>query len=142
MAPLEPPSTRVLLVDDTAPVRESLRTVLGLAGGIEIVGEAANGQAAIDQALRLRPQVVVMDLEMPVLDGYEATRQIKRLCPACRVVALTIHAGEAEQQRALAAGVDVFVAKGAPLVALVEAICAAPTAAAGPTAAAAPTREP
>jgi DNA-binding NarL/FixJ family response regulator len=116
----------VLLVDDTAAVRESLRTLLGLAGGLEIVGEAADGLVAIRQAKELQPQVIVMDLEMPVLDGYEATRQIKRLCPACRVVALTIHAGPAQREAARAAGVDAFVAKGEPLAVLIEAIRATP----------------
>ena len=77
---------------------------------------------AISQAEALRPDVVVVDLEMPVMDGYEAARQIKTHCPACRVVALTVHAGEAERQRTFLAGVDAFVVKGASLETLVQAI--------------------
>jgi DNA-binding NarL/FixJ family response regulator len=112
-----------------AHVREGLRTVLTLAGDIEIVGEARDGLEAVDQAQRLRPDVAVMDLEMPVMDGYEATRRIKAVCPACRVVALTIHAGEAERRSALAAGIDAFIVKGAPVETLVHAVCAGPRAA-------------
>jgi DNA-binding NarL/FixJ family response regulator len=63
-----------------------------------------------------------MDLEMPVMDGYEATRQIKSQNPACRVIALTIHDYEAARQRAAQAGVDAFIVKGAPVEMLVRAI--------------------
>ena len=125
MTGLDRPSIRVLIVDDMAQVRQDLRTVLTLAGDIEIVGEAGDGLEAVGQAQALRPEVVVMDLEMPVMDGYEATRRIKALCPACRVVALTIHAGEAERQKALQAGMADVVVKGAPLEVLLRAIWAA-----------------
>jgi DNA-binding NarL/FixJ family response regulator len=123
----------VLIVDDVAQVRQSLRTVLTLAGDIEIVGEAGDGLEAIGQAQALRPEVVVMDLEMPVMDGYEATRRIKAVCPACRVVALTIHAAEAERQQALQAGMADVVVKGAPLEVLLRAIWAAAADGGAPT---------
>ncbi len=92
-------SIRVLIVDDMAQVRHDLCTVLPLAGQaaglqIEVVGEAANGQEAIQCATALEPDVVLMDLEMPVMGGYEATRQIKTHSPDCRVIALTIHGDE------------------------------------------------
>lgn len=116
---------RVLIVDDVLQVRQELRGLLPLAGELEVVGEAANGLEAISQAEALRPDVMVMDLEMPVLDGYEATRRIKVVCPACRVVALTIHAGEAERQQALQAGMADVVVKGSPLEVLLRAIWAA-----------------
>ena len=67
---------RVLIVDDLARVRRGLRTILQLADGLEVVGEAANGREAVQMAEQLNPDVVVMDLEMPELDGFEATRQI------------------------------------------------------------------
>jgi DNA-binding NarL/FixJ family response regulator len=113
---------RVLIVDDSEQVRRDLRLFLTLTGGLEIVGEAKNGLEAVQLAERLRPQVVLMDLQMPILDGYEATRQIKALQPACRVIALTIHVGEVERQQALQAGMEVVVVKGAPLDLLLQAI--------------------
>jgi DNA-binding NarL/FixJ family response regulator len=106
---------RVLIVDDMDRVRQDLRTFLTLAGDIRIVGEASNGLDAIRLVASLSPQVVLMDLEMPVLDGYDATRRIKALAPACRIIALTIYDGEAEQERAFQAGVDDFITKGPSL---------------------------
>jgi DNA-binding NarL/FixJ family response regulator len=113
---------RVLIVDDMERVRQDLRTFLTLAGDIEIVGEASNGREAAHLAEALQPQVILMDLEMPVMDGYEATRQIKTLQPACRVIVLSIHADSSVQARAIRAGADDFVAKGAPLETLLAAI--------------------
>ena len=120
-------SIRVLIVDDMAQVRQDLRTVLPLAGEaaglqIEVVGEASDGQEAIQRAAALEPDVVLMDLEMPVMGGYEATRQIKGRWPSCRVIALTMHGYEAARQQALQAGVDGFIVKGAPVETLVQAI--------------------
>lgn len=113
---------RVLIVDDVEQVREDLSTFLTLTGNIEVVGEAGNGLEAVRLVEALHPQVVLMDLEMPVLDGYEATRQIKRSQPACRIIILTIHGGEAEQKRAMQAGADDFISKGPSLKSLMEAI--------------------
>ena len=113
---------RVLIADDMPQVRQDLRTLLPLAGNIEIAGEAANGQAAIEQAATLQPDVILMDLEMPIVDGCEATRQIKARHPASRIIALTIHADAATRQTADRAGVDEFVEKGAPLGTLLQAI--------------------
>jgi len=117
---------RVLIVDDSPQVRQELRTLLTLAGDIEIVGEAADGLEAIRLAEALQPEVVLMDLEMPVLDGYEAARQIKSRWPACRVVALTVHGYEAARRKASQAGVDVFLVKGVSVETLVQAISARP----------------
>jgi DNA-binding NarL/FixJ family response regulator len=113
---------RVLIVDDSPQVRQELRTLLPLAGDIEIVGEAADGQEALRLTQALQPDVVLMDLEMPVLDGYEATRQIKAGSPSCRVVALTVHGYEAARQKASQSGVDVFLVKGGSVETLVQAI--------------------
>jgi DNA-binding NarL/FixJ family response regulator len=115
-------SLRIVIVDDFSRVREDLRTALTLVGGIEVVGQAANGREAVDLAARLAPDAVVMDVEMPVLDGCEAARAIKAHCPACRVVALTVHGDEATRRRAFRAGFDEFVVKGAALKTLVRAI--------------------
>lgn len=113
---------RVLIADDNPQVRQELRTLLPLVGDIEIVGEAADGQEALRLAQALQPEVVLMDLEMPVLDGYEATRQIKASSPTCRVVALTVHGYEAARQKASRSGVDVFLVKGGSVETLVQAI--------------------
>lgn len=116
---------RVLIVDDVEQVRQDLRTFLSLAGDIEIIGEARNGLEAIHLVETLHPQVVLMDLEMPVMNGFEAARLINALQPSCRVIALTIHAGEAERQQALQAGMVNMIAKGAPLDFLLQMISAA-----------------
>lgn len=113
---------RVLIVADSPQVRQELRTLLPLADDIEIVGEAADGRQAIHLAQALQPQVVLIDLEMRVPDGYEATRQIKACYPACRVVALTMHGYEAARQKAMQAGVDVFLIKGTSVETLIQAI--------------------
>jgi len=117
MAPL-----RLLIVDDVPQVRQDLRTVLTLSGGLDVVGEASNGREAIDLAVRLVPDVVLMDLEMPVLDGCEAARQIKARCPACRVVALTVHGDAAARRSACLAGFDDFIVKGAAFDTLIRAL--------------------
>ena len=116
------PARRVLIVDDSPQVRQELCTLLPLAGDIEIVGEAADGLEAVRLAEALQPDVVLMDLEMPAMDGYEAARQIKSRWPACRVVALTVHGYEAARQKASQSGVDVFLVKGVSVETLVQAI--------------------
>ncbi|HSL44018.1 MAG TPA: response regulator transcription factor [Anaerolineales bacterium] len=116
---------RVLIVEDVERVRQDLRTFLALAGNIEIVGEASNGLEAIDLVKELCPQVILMDLEMPVMDGFEAARQIKAIQPRCRMIALTIHAGDSERQEAFQAGMADVIAKGAPLEVLLQSISAA-----------------
>jgi two-component system, NarL family, response regulator NreC len=113
---------RVLIVDDMQQVRQELSRLLPLLGPITVVGEAANGLDAVRQVQALRPEVVIMDLAMPILDGCEAARRIKTLDPHCRIIALTIHAGEPERQQALQAGMADVVVKGAPLEELLRAI--------------------
>lgn len=124
-------SMRVLIVDDLPQVRKGLATVLALAGsasepGIEIAGEASSGIAAIHQARSIQPDVVLMDLEMPGLDGYAATRQIKFEQPGIRVIILSIHNDPGAQQRAREAGADGFVTKGDQIESLLGAILERP----------------
>jgi len=113
---------RVLLVDDAPQVLHDLHKLLELTGLIEIVAEARNGQEAVRLAAELGPDAVLMDLEMPGMDGYTATHAIKSRLPAPRVVILSVHAGSQERQRAQAAGADEFVVKGASYEVLVNAI--------------------
>lgn len=113
---------RVLIVDDVAQVRQDLRTMLTLCCNVEVIGEATDGLEAIHQVEALQPEVVLMDLEMPILDGYQATERIKNQHPSCRVVALTVHGYEQARQKALQAGVDAFIVKGEPVETLVQAI--------------------
>lgn len=115
-------AVRVLIADDIDQVRADLRLALELTGGLQVVGEAADGQAAVTLAERLQPDVILMDLEMPVLDGYQATRQIKDRYPACQIVALTVHGDEACRLKAFEQGVDAFIVKGAALQTLVDTI--------------------
>jgi DNA-binding NarL/FixJ family response regulator len=115
-------TTRVLIVDDVPQVRRELHTLLPLLAAIEIVGEAENGQGAIELAAALQPDVILMDVEMPIVDGLAATRIIKQQCPASRVIVLTIHNDEAVRAKARSAGADDFVTKGESLTALLKAI--------------------
>lgn len=113
---------KILIVDNLPHVRQGLRTVLQLIDDLEIVGEAANGLEAVQLAEQFRPDVVVMDLEMPVMDGFEASRQLKERYLAGGVVVLTIHGNRQAREWAIKAGVDAFIEKGATIETLVEAI--------------------
>ena len=113
---------RILLVDDVESVREGLRTILQLMDDFQIVGEAGNGLEAVQLAEQLEPDVVLMDLMMPEMDGFEATRRIKGRYPAIGVIVFSIHDDVMTQERACAAGADLFVEKEAETRVLIEAI--------------------
>lgn len=113
---------RVLIADDMAAVRQELSITLSLLGELEIVGMAQNGAEAIRLARTLRPDVALLDLEMPGVDGLAAASVIKGSDAGCRIVALTIHGDAATRRAAEDAGVDVFIEKGAPLATLVHAL--------------------
>ena len=103
--------TRVLLADDHALVRSGLAALLGGAEQIEVVGEAADGQQAYELASSLRPDVVLMDLSMPVLDGVAATRRIAADVPGAHVVVLTSFADRRRVTEAMAAGAVGYLVK-------------------------------
>jgi DNA-binding NarL/FixJ family response regulator len=113
---------KLLIVDDQKRVRQDLRTALQLMQGLEVVGEAADGFEAVRQAEDLGPDVVLMDLKMPGMDGFEAARQIKARRLACGVVALTIYGDDLAREQAIRVGMDAFVEKGTPIQALAETI--------------------
>ena len=115
-------SRRVVIVDDNPQVLQDLRIFFEMLSKVETIGEAANGQEAICLVQKLKPDVVVMDLEMPVMDGYEATLKIKANSAAPRVVILSVHAGSDVQEKVKTVGADEFVIKGANFETLVNAI--------------------
>jgi len=104
---------RILLADDHAIVRSGLAAVLGFEDDLEVVGEAANGQRAVKLAAELKPDVVVMDLMMPVLNGAEATAKIRAADPDVNVLVLTTYGSSADIGRALEAGAAGAIMKSA-----------------------------
>ncbi len=118
-------SIRVLLADDQALFREGIRTLLSVQPDIEVVGEASDGEEAIQLAAKLRPAVVLMDLQMPRLDGVEATRLLRDLVPNCRVIVLTTFEDDEYVFAGLRAGAVGYLLKDTSAEALVQAIRAA-----------------
>ncbi len=116
---------RVLITDDHKVVRRGLRGFLELDPGLEVVGEASNGEEAVKLAQRLEPDVVLMDLLMPVMDGIEATREIRRELPQVEVVALTSVLEDASVAGAIRAGAIGYLLKTTDADELCEAIKAA-----------------
>ena len=116
---------RVLLVDDQALFREALAVLLGVRADIEVVGEAADGAEALHRAAELAPDVVLMDLHMPVLNGIAATRRMRVEHPAVRVIALTTFDDDEEVFAALRAGAVGYLLKDVSSARLVEAVLAA-----------------
>ncbi|MBB6030797.1 response regulator transcription factor [Oceanithermus desulfurans] len=104
---------RLLIADDHALFRDGLRALLNSLAETEVVGEAATGAEAVAQTLALQPDVVLMDLEMPGMDGVEATREIVRRCPQVGVIAVTMFEDDASVFAAMRAGARGYVLKGA-----------------------------
>jgi len=116
---------RVLVADDQALVREGLMTLLQSVPGIEPVAAAVNGEEAVALSARHRPDVVLMDLRMPTLDGVEATRRIRAAQPQTEIVVLTTHADEASILEALQAGALGYLTKDAGIAEISRAVQAA-----------------
>ena len=112
----------LVLADDQPAVRAGLRMRLALENDIQIIGAARDGNEAVYVAQRLHPDVVIMDLEMPVLDGLVATKELKRFAPETQVIILTIHDDETSRQKACEAGAAGFVSKHADDIVLLNAI--------------------
>jgi two-component system, NarL family, response regulator LiaR len=117
--------TTVLIVDDHAVVREGLRTFLDLQDGLEVVGEVANGLEAVHEAQRLQPDVILMDLVMPELDGVGAMRALRREVPESRVIVLTSFLDDERLLPAIQAGAAGYLLKNAQPAELARAIRAA-----------------
>ena len=116
---------RVLVADDQALVREGLMTLLAATSGIEPVADAADGVEAVRLAARHRPDVILMDLRMPNIDGVQATREIRAAQPDTEIVVLTTHADEASILDALRAGARGYLTKDAGIQEIARAVHAA-----------------
>lgn len=115
---------RILLADDHTVVRQGLRRVLEDRPDWEVVAEAGDGREAVRQAEELEPDVAILDITMPLLNGVEATRQIVRRCPSTRVLVLTMHSDEAYVNQILQAGATGYLLKDSADVDLVQAVSA------------------
>ncbi len=113
---------RVLLVDDHTLVRDGLRRGLSAESDIEICGEAGDGDAAVTTATNVEPDVVLMDISMPVCDGVEATRRLRRTDPELPVVMLTMHSDSATLTSAIRAGASGYLLKDARIEEVADAI--------------------
>ena len=113
---------RVLLVDDQALFREGLRTLLSVQAGLEVVGEAGNGEEALQQAAALKPDVILMDLQMPGLDGAATTRRLRAQGSPSKVIVLTTFDDDENVFEGLRAGAVGYLLKDTPSARLVEAI--------------------
>jgi len=113
---------RVLVCDDHALFREGVKTILNAQPDIEVVGEAVDGQEAVDLALRLNPDVALMDISMPILKGFDAVRRIRKARPSLKVLILTVYDDEDLVGRCLDAGAAGYVLKDSPPLQLVYAI--------------------
>lgn len=111
---------RVLLVDDTEPVRRALRLMLGVEADFAIVGEAADGAAAVRLATETHPDIILMDLELPGMSGIEASRRIRAAAEGAAIIMLTAFGGDETRAAAARAGVALFLEKGDDLDNLAE----------------------
>src|SRR5215211_6594534 len=115
-------STRLAIIDDHELARESLRKMLSVESDIEIVGEAANGRQALLLCSRLRPDLILMDVRMPEMDGLAATKEVKERYPETSVLMLTMHENPDYLLEALKAGAAGYVLKDAPQEEIIEAV--------------------
>jgi two-component system invasion response regulator UvrY len=121
------PPVRTLIADDHELFAETLGLALDFDERVAVVGSARNGKEAVRLALELEPEAVLMDLEMPVLDGFHATRLLGRLLPACRVVVLTASLRPEDANRARRAGAIGYLTKGCSADHVVDALPEAST---------------
>ena len=117
---------RVLIADDHEIVRQGLASLLDEAEDVEVIGEAANGREAVDMTYQLRPDVVIMDVAMPLMSGEEATKQIRKHLPQTRIVALSMYDEIGMIDRMHRAGAESYVLKTAPADELFAAVRGTP----------------
>lgn len=114
----------VFLADDHAVMRDGLKLLLATQKDLQVVGEAQNGREAVRLVSQLRPHVVIMDISMPELNGIEATRQIRVICPETRIIILSMHSNSEHVLQALQAGARGYLLKAGAGVEVVQAVCA------------------
>jgi DNA-binding NarL/FixJ family response regulator len=114
--------SRIVVVDDHPIMRSALRRMLDAQGALTVVGEAADGQSAVELCHRLYPDLVLMDVRMPKMDGLEATRRIRRECPRIIVLILSASDDPHDLSEALKAGASGYALKGAPIAHTIDAV--------------------
>jgi DNA-binding NarL/FixJ family response regulator len=111
---------RILLADDHTAIREAMADLLKTKDFFEVVAQAENGRKAVEMADKKRPDVVLMDVSMPEMDGIEATRLIKKKAPNVCVIGLSMHENDATRDRMISAGASSYFSKATPISKLVE----------------------
>lgn len=117
---------RLLIADDHETIRKGVRSILAHRSDIEVCGEATNGREAIDQAIALKPDLIILDINMPVLSGFVAAQEIKRLMPEVPILFFSVHDSRRMVEEAKAIGIQGFVSKdqaGAVLLKAIDALC-------------------
>jgi DNA-binding NarL/FixJ family response regulator len=113
---------RLLIADDHEAIRKGIRSILASRGDIEVCAEAANGREAIDQAVELRPDLVILDINMPVLGGFAAAQEIIRLLPDIPILFFSMHESKRMVEEAKRVSIRGFVSRDQPSTTLLEAI--------------------
>lgn len=113
---------RIVLADDHEVVRQGVRRFLETQPSLEICAEAANGQEAVEKTLSLKPDIVILDLSMPVMNGVEAARQIRQLVPSAKIIVFSMHDFAQLAETVKQAGADAYVSKSSRVDKLYEAI--------------------
>jgi DNA-binding NarL/FixJ family response regulator len=113
---------RIILADDHTILREGIQALIDNQPDMQVVGEAQDGHTVVRLATRLKPDLVIMDIAMPLLNGLEATRQIKKACPVTQILILTMHENEEYIRQALASGAMGYILKDAAARELLDAI--------------------
>jgi len=113
---------RILLAEDHETVREGIKLLVNAQADMEVVGEASNGQIAVEQAQALAPDIIVMDISMPELNGLKATKKLRKVCPNVKVLTLTRHTDDGYLQQLISAGANGYVLKQSAPTELINAI--------------------
>jgi DNA-binding NarL/FixJ family response regulator len=122
---LQPSSVRILIVEDYLPFRQFIRSTIGKRLDLEVVGEVSDGLEAVQKAMELKPDLILLDIGLPTLNGIEAARQIRKLVPESKIIFLSQESSADVVQEALSSGALGYVVKaraGSDLMAAVEAV--------------------